>query len=257
MTRRRQHLPRFGIFAEGSHYSSARGLDALVELWRTLAVQRGISGERVDVHAFHKGQIELMSEHHDLEYAGVPPLDAAVAKAHADSHFDVLIVAFDALPENNELRDEKGCLAEMRWMFERFVARRVIPAPFIEDTKQLLEHYARDPRPPRARNHHPRVDAVFMEPEFEALVVCDEALVKGAFEVEDLDDWPNFRTGKPKAVLEAAVKCAGPRVRRRVRGDVKSNRHAWALEIVRKAVGARRFERHNIVRRLGALLSSR
>ena len=174
--------------------------------------------------------------------------------AHTDNHFDVRIVAFDALPENNELRDEKGCLAEMRWMFERFVARGVLPAPLIEDTKLLLEHYAKDPRPPRVRNHHPRVDAVFMEPEFEALVVCDEALVKQAFEVKDPEDWPNFRTEKPKAVLEGAVKSAGLRVRRRVRGDVKSNRHAWALEIVRKAPGSRRFQRHNIVRRLSAVL---
>ena len=71
MTPRRERLPRFGIFAEGSHYSSARGLDALVELWRTLAQQSGVAADRVDVHAFHKGQIELMSNRHELEYAGV------------------------------------------------------------------------------------------------------------------------------------------------------------------------------------------
>jgi hypothetical protein len=249
-----QPPPRFGLFVEGSHYSSLRGLDALVELWHSLAEQHGVTPERVDVQAFHKGQVELMAETRALEYAGVPPLDAVISKAHADSPFDILIVAIDALPENNELRDEKGCLAEMRWMFERFVAREILPQPFLEDTHQLLEHYAQDPRPPRTRNHYPRIDAVFMEPEFEALVVSDEGLVKIALEVEDPDEWPSFKNRPPKAILEAAVEAAGPRVRRRVRGDIKSNRHAWALEIVRKAAGRTRFAKHNIMQRLQAVL---
>ena len=250
-----QRGPRFGVFAEGAHYASARGWDAFVALWKHLAGLYGVVEDRLDVYGFHKGQIELMDGAPKFEFAGALALDAEIALAHADKPFDVLIVAFDALPENSKLR-ETGCLAEMRWVFERFLARQVLPATFRIDTERLLKHYAtEDDRPPRQRTHAPRVDAIFMEPEFETLIVCDERLVRRAFEVgKNPRPWPKFKRQPPKQVLDAAIDHAGERVRRRIRGDIKSNRRAWALEVARMAPQSTTFMSHNIMVRLRRLL---
>ena len=253
----RSKTPRFGMFVEGSHYASARGLDALVELWTSLAEFHGVIQNRVDVHAFHKGQIELMHESPEFEYAGTMPLDAAIAMEHDENPFDILIVAFDALPENSKLREETGCLAEMRWIFERFIERGILPQKFIEDSKNLLKHYSVEHgRARRQRDYWPRIDAIFMEPEFEALIVCDEGLVRRAFEVgRNPRPWPKFRKHPPKHVLDIAVEAAGEAVRRRVRGDIKSNRHGWALEVVRRASESSSFMSHAIMVRLQHVLA--
>jgi hypothetical protein len=115
----------------------------------------------------------------------------------------------------------------MRWVFERFTARKILPEKFRVDTERLLEHYAIESgRPPRHRTHAPRVDAIFMEPEFETLIVCDERLVRHAFNVgKNPRPWPKFKKQPPKQVLDAAIQVAGEDVRRRIRGDIKSNRH--------------------------------
>lgn len=251
----KKRITRFGIFAEGAHYTSTRGWDALVELWSALADLHGVMKDRVDVHSFHKGQIELMSEAPEFEYAGALALDAAISMAHRAKPFDVLIIAFDALPQNSKLR-EAGCLAEMRWIFERFVARKILPQPFIADAKALLEHYSVEGvRTPRKRDYWPRVDAIFMEPEFEALVICDEGLVRRALKVgKNPRPWPKFRKHPPKHVLDVAIEAAGGTVRRRVRGDIKSNRHGWALEIVRCASDSTQFMSHGIMVRFHQLL---
>jgi hypothetical protein len=258
MTRKSRPLPRFGVFAEGSNDASVRSWVALSELWKELARLHGVERKRVDVHGFHKGHIEMMDAELELEPTGALALDAQIALAYDEQPFDILIVAFDALPENQKLREETGCLAEMRWVFERFVARSVLPRPFLDDSERLLEHYSvEENREPRARAYAPRVDAIFMEPEFEALVVCDEGLVRRALEVgPNPRPWPKFKKQPPKVVLERAVDAAGPNVRRRVRGDTKSNRHSWALEIVRQATESDKFKQHGIMRRLQSLLES-
>jgi len=254
MSRRR--APRFGVFAEGAHDASARGWDAFAELWKQLAKLHGVTTDQLDVHGFHKGQIEHMAEDPKFERTGTLALDAEIALAHNEKPFDVLIVAFDALPANSKLR-ETGCLAEMRWVFERFVARGVLPEKFRPDTEQLLAHYAvEDGRPPRVRHHAPRVDAIFMEPEFETLIVCDERLVRRAFEVgKNPRPWPKFKKQPPKQVLDAAIAHAGDRLRRQIRGDIKSNRHGWALEVARRASESPTFMAHNIMVRLQRVLA--
>jgi hypothetical protein len=251
-----QRGPRFGVFAEGAHYTSARGWDAFVALWRQLARLHGVVEDHLDVYGVHKGQIELMDGDPKFEFAGALALDAAIALAHDVKPFDVLIVAFDALPANSKLR-ETGCLAEMRWVFERFLARRILPKKFRADTERLLKHYAvENDRPPRQRAHAPRVDAIFMEPEFETLIVCDERLVRRAFEVgKNPRPWPNFKKHPPKQVLDAAIELAGGDVRRRIRGDIKSNRHGWALEVARMARESTTFMSHNIMVRLQRVLA--
>jgi hypothetical protein len=254
---RKQRAPRFGVFVEGAHYTSARGWDALVELWKTLAELHGVVRDRVDVHGFEKGQIELMHADPEFRFAGKLPLDAAIAMAHDAKPFDVLVVAFDALPENSKLRDETGCLPEMRWIFERFLARNVLPHEFINDSRDALNHYRVETgRAARQRDYYPRIDAIFMEPEFESLVICDEGLVRRAFEVgNNPRPWPKFRKQPPKHVLDAAIDKAGAGVRRRIRGDIKSNRHGWALEVVRRAAESPIFMSHGIMTRLQHLLS--
>jgi hypothetical protein len=252
---RKKRAPRFGVFAEGAHYTSTRGWDAFVALWKALAGFHGLAGDRVDVYGFHKGQIELMDGAPKFEYAGATALDAYIAMAHDKKPFDILIVAFDALPENSKLR-ETGCLAEMRWVFERFVARGVLPELLVADAQHLLTHYSVEQgRVPRQRNYWPRVDAIFMEPEFETLVVCDEGLVRRALQVgQNPRPWPKFKKHPPKRVLDTAIAAAGEGVRRRVRGDIKSNRHGWALEIVKRAPESTLFMSHGIMVRLQRLL---
>lgn len=252
----RRVLPRFGLFVEGAHYTSGRGWDALVALWAELALCHGVQPDRVDVHGFHKGQIVMMAENPGFHFSGTQPLDVQIARAHKARPFDILIVAFDAMPANQELI-EPGCLSEIVFLVERMHIRGHLPAQFLGDAGRLLRHYAAVPRPPRTRSYAPRLDVVFMEPEFEALVVCDEQGVRAALDVPARTrDWPKFNIPgqRPKEVLSAAVEFASSALRGRIRGDVKSNRHAWALQIVRTAGRRPRMMAHPIMTRLAALL---
>ncbi len=124
----------------------------------------GVARERVAVHGFHKGQIVMMAVEPLFRFTGTQPLDVHIARAHEREPFDVLIVAFDAMPPNQEIV-EHGCLNEIRFLVERFVARRHLPAPFLADADRLLTHYSQMARPPRTRRYAPRLDAIFMEPE--------------------------------------------------------------------------------------------
>jgi hypothetical protein len=79
---KKERQPRFGVFAEGANYTSARGWDALVALWKQLAGLHGVAEERVDIYGFHKGHIELMDGIPKFEFAGALALDVAISLAH-------------------------------------------------------------------------------------------------------------------------------------------------------------------------------
>jgi hypothetical protein len=55
--------------AEGAHYTSARGWDAVVALWRQLARLHGVVDDYLDVYGVHKGQIERMDGDPKFEFA--------------------------------------------------------------------------------------------------------------------------------------------------------------------------------------------
>jgi hypothetical protein len=211
------------------------------------------------VHGFSKGHILKMAPSGPT-LPSTEPLDVRIARAYDASPFDVLIIAWDAVPANQDLI-VPGCLAETRYVIELFLKRRYLPAPFLADAGELLQHYAHNPRPVRRRAYAPRLDALYMNPMFEALVVSDEVLVKAAFGVKRAPKgWPAFHgySKKPdREVLGEALGFASDEVRRRVRGDIRSNKHGWALEIARHATDSANttFHAHNIMRRLGAVLT--
>lgn len=247
----------FGIFAEGSHTSDLRGRDPFSDLWHELCAKTaGTAPSRVQIYGFSKGQITLLGKPLD---ASLEPLDIFINRMHARDGFDNAVIAFDRKPPNELIPG--GCLRhEVNFILERFAARPHLPAPFRAEVDRLLAHYRDMPRQPRGPGRPPRgpLDFLYMNPMFEALLVSDEATIRRALGVvRRPKGWPSFdhRSSEPgRAVLQPAIQFAARSVRRKVRGDMESNKHGWALHFVREMKVNDTMYTHPIIDRLKTLL---
>lgn len=256
---------RFGFFVEGANTTSASGWDALSLLWQELCAHFGVARERVDVHGFSKAQI--------LALSGLPqgvrtttriPLDALVRVQHDKKPFEVLVVAFDAHPANQDLLPNSCLRTEVNFLLEAFARSRVLPQRFKAEAAALVTRYrshrgsARGPgRPPRGP-----LDAIYMDPMFEALVLADKAAWRDVFGLDRYPkDWPSTRRSDRHLdalmarMIDVGRSAKGATVPRHFHGDAKANKHAFALEAVRKAGPDSPLWQHPIAARLAEVLA--
>lgn len=248
-----------GLFVEGSDYTDVRGRKPLTELWEELCSR--LTNSRPVLHTFGITKAQIVALNETQKTPGSrEALDIFIERMYQKHAFDVVIVAFDSIPRNQHI--PHGCMrSEVNFVLQHFVHRNQLSAEWITSARFLLEYYDKFPQCPRGSGRPPRgnLDILYMDPMFEALLVADESSVLRAVGLDRRPkDWPkfDFTNQRPDSnILAHAVKFATPEVRRIIRGDMKSHKHDWALQIVRGAnAGATIFE-HPIARRLHTLLA--
>jgi hypothetical protein len=97
-----------------------------------------------------------------------------------------------------------------------------------------------------------------MDPEFEALVLSDEAALMRVFSFQRRPSgWPMLPpdpSRSPKSVLAEVVKVNRRHGPNYLRMSFQSNPHGWAREVVRNASSASPLWQHPIATRLQTLL---
>jgi hypothetical protein len=247
------------LFVEGSDYTDLRGRKPLTELWTELCSRLAVAPPALHIFGITKAQIVALNETQKTP-GSREALDIFIERMDQKYAFDVVIVAFDSVPRNQHI--PHGCMrSEVNFVLDHFIRRRRLSDQWIESARSLLDYYANHPRLPRGPGRPPRVnlDILYMDPMFEALLVADETSVLRAVGRERRPkDWPkfDFTNQRPDSnVLAHAVKFATPDVRRIIRGDMKSHKHDWALQIVRGADASANIFQHPIARRLHTLLA--
>jgi hypothetical protein len=253
--------PKFGVFAEGSR--AARGeLPKFEMLWLELSKRCGGDQDAIRVYDFHKGQIEALKYEPGKQPKGqgVEPLDVLIARMHGDEHFENAVIAFDRWPPNKALPSKPDCLRkEVNFILQAMKRRAILPTFFLNAAGALLEWYETAPRQPRTAGRPPfgPLEFLYMDPMFEGLLACDEPTVLRALGLERRPkDWPRFKTHSRKPdeeILRPAIEAAAAR-RKESLPDFRTDKHGWALRIIRAATADAKLWKHPIIKRLEKLL---
>lgn len=249
---------RVALFVEGANFTDLRGREELSSLWRTLCKKCDVVVPCAVV-GFSKSQLRKMERNSTIVESGPPPLHFLVAQHYDLEPFDRAIIAFDAFPENQEVVP-KGCQhEEIDFVLRHFAdASGFLPPQIIEAAAQLRRHYG-TPAERREARSTGALELLYMRPNFEALLVCDEPTVKRALlghGEKAPSKWPAFNThdrNPDQRSLPAAVDCASRAVRAKVRGKFSENKHGWAEYIVRHATAQSRMMNHPIAQRLRSI----
>lgn len=190
-------------------------------------------------------------------------LDALIGIEHDKKPFDILVVAFDSQPANQNLLPNSCLRTEVNFVLRAFAGSKVLPTTFARESAALIEHYKKDPKHPRGPGRPPRirVDALYMDPMFEALVLSDMAAWRGVFGLKSSPkDWPSIKRSDRHLdqlmakLIEVGKAVKGAKVPPYLHGDAKANKHAFALEAIRNAGSSSPLWRHAIAVRLAELL---
>lgn len=262
MVSKRSAPPSFGIFAEGAPVTDPRSRrDTFRDLWQELCARCGrTTPDRIHVFGISKAQIVSLKDDVGTKRPDREPLDLLIQRMHARHGFDVAIIAFDRIPRNQYVPHD--CMrSEVDFVLGRLHKRKLLPVPMLKAAGRLLKHYEQQPRKPRGAGHPPRecLNVVYMDPMFEGLLVADERTVLRALGHKTRPkDWPRFNQNERQPVeniLRHAVELAEPAVRRRIHGNMKTNRHGWASQIVRTAQPDAPLFQHEIALRLRTVLA--
>lgn len=257
---RQTRVLRLALFVEGPPHFDLSGRVHLKNLWNRLCGLSGVTGS-LQVVGFSKSQLRKMAHRPEIRDSGTQPLDRLVAQHYDREVFDRAIVAFDALPDNQEVVP-KGCRHnEIDFVLEHFEASPQLPHQIRAAATRLRAHYATDPSRRTMRDPGP-LEILYMWPNFEGLLVSDEPTVKRALIGHNRPTptkWPTFTAtirNPDQSVLPQAVACASKAARDIVRGTFKINKRGWAEYIIRYAQPNSRILKHPITRRLASVARS-
>jgi hypothetical protein len=252
----KQAPPSFGLFAEGSSYTD-RNRKPFEELWALLADHFGFDAT-LRIYGFDKSQILGMAPPRDVKPSR-ERLDVFVERMFQRDKFEHAIIAFDRIPSNEYLGDP--CLrTEVNFLLKGLGASETLNRRFREEARRLLNLYEKFPQTPRGPGRPPRgsLDIIYMEPMFEGIFLVDEQSVLRGLGIQRVPKgWPKFakHSHHPDIhILANAIRFAEPGVRNRVRGDLKSNKAGWALQIAKQAAADAALWKHEILQRLSLLL---
>lgn len=256
---------RIGLFVEGTNELTPGGRDDLAELWRGLAERVGGVPTRIDVHGFTKQQLVLLDPGSTIKVAFKLALDVHIERKHKLREFDRLVIAFDALPANQNVVSAGlgSCLATERDFLLSGLARSaILPQRFKASAAALLKHHSDNRGVARPRTQPPfgDVEVIYMEPDFESLVLTDPVAVRKVFSLSRAPNtWPKMPyLGKDPAVAFMRIVDAhrrnGPVY---LRQPYKARKHAWAHEVVKHATVQSALFTHVIAERLRVLVLQR
>ena len=262
-----------GLFVEGS-----RGTDPLrddfAKMWELLCKHCGHDDIELQIVGISKGNIIELRDLQPRATAtalvkgatqlsgGKESLDVAIQRLHVAKPLDRVIIAFDRWPSNQFISVEDQKLAcpmrpEVTFVLDKLAKSSKLDDKLKEATRGLLERYrSGDTLTPRA-GALGRVEVLFMDPMFEALLVHDEPTVRKALGVVDKapKNWPTFKTlerALDKAVLDPAVQSAI-----RGRHSYSGAKARWGHTIVKAAAPDAKLWKHPLTQRLCRLLAVR
>lgn len=262
----RPATPRVGLFVEGAPSTDIEGSARLRDLWcdlvrRTVRLA-AVPPDRLFVYGFSKGQLTVLSPLYPVGAVkpSADPLDVLVERMVVQDSLTHVVVAFDERPPNQFLPN--ACMrAEVDVVLEALANRSTLASHIRTDAAAVRIHYAKPPpRIPRGQGHPPRkcVDVIFMRPEFEGMLVCDDAALRHALDVTRKPaGWPKLPGAKPKDTLQKALSALSAQQFRKFAGKAgggrfHSNPHGWARVIVQNAPD--RLFGHEIPRRVDEVL---
>jgi len=238
--RNRRHV---GLFVEGVNTLTSRSRDDLAELWRHQCSRLGRTSD-VAVYGFSKHQLVLMDPGQKLPNKTKIPLDVFIKQKFDEEPFDVLIIAFDAEPENQAIttvpEGQAPCLRlEKDFVLTRLADSSFVPERFRRASRQLLAHYERQRATPRPPSVPPigAVELVYMAPMFEDLILHDRIALRDVFGLSKTPkSWPELEgQRRPDFVLKKIVDAHRRTGPKHLRVTFDAAKHAWALEVLRKA----------------------
>ncbi|MHB8421095.1 MAG: hypothetical protein ACYDCL_23750 [Myxococcales bacterium] len=267
MSRRRTVV---GLFAEGSRLTDPLR-DDFSRLWRALAAHCersielkvfGIQKEQiVRLHRTKPGATELSKRSRTRATGAADPLDVLIERTRRRERLDRVIIAFDRKPPNQYLTEAEARIAchmrpEVSFVLRFLGESTVLDEAFRQSAATLLERYqASGEIQPRERSDG-AVEILFMDPEFEHLLVSDEQTVRAGLAVQSRPkDWPSFklkhRNERLKLVLDRAVDSV-----KGTQGGYSKAKSRWGRIFVEAATGDAALWDHPIASRLCRLLAA-
>lgn len=147
-------------------------------------------------------------------------------------------------------------------MLHHFSVSGNLPKPFKNACSEIRKRYRKRPKlPSRGPGRPPRTacDLLYMSPEFETVLVADDAAVRKVFSLEKRPkDWPTLPPAPSqdaKDVIRALVERFKKNGPTHLRADYDRHPHAWAREIIRHAGADSPLWAHPVTQRLRLLLA--
>jgi hypothetical protein len=186
---------RVALFVEGADDAAPRTSTTWLErIWNDHLTGAAGRHRFVAVHGISKRNVLALDPDHP-PLVGTEALDDMLVRLGAGKEFDAAVVAWDVLPRWDDL--PAPCRWEEQVRFYKHLSdSRAIPPTWVEYARRRRDDYRSRPRASqRAGPPSVRPGAILplcMDPEFESLLVGNEAAVKRAFGLEgSVRDWPN------------------------------------------------------------------
>jgi hypothetical protein len=229
------------LCVEGSHaFNPGQAVNEFDNLWiQTIGAALGGARHELALLPLNKGNLVAAS---GAPVVGAAPFQVLLAAAISRSAAEAVVVIWDLVPP--WAPDAPTC----RWNECIALLRAVaddpdLAAPWRDAAARLLQEY--EGRPQHAKqSRQSRVTAngielVCIHMEFESLLLVHEGAVREALGLrgQRIREWPRWPASileerDPKAVVAQAVRLADRAVRRRVRGDMRTNPHGWAAHLL-------------------------
>jgi hypothetical protein len=259
---------RVGLFVEGSQATKPLRPD-FTALWKKLAEHCGHEIELL-VYPVTKKQIlllkpadlparpnatNLVKKGQTQIVGGGEPLDVTIDRAYREDDLDRVVIGFDRWPPNQELTVEEQEMAcqmrpEVAFVLRRLAASGKLPEKFRGAALALLTRYESTQELQPRQGPLGALEVLFMNTEFEALFIEDEATVRKALGIKKKKphDWkafPKHEREYNKSVLDRAIFAAT-----NMRTAYSSAPARWGRKFVEAADANAKLWRHPIVARL-------
>lgn len=238
----------YALLAEGPVNATDAELKIFVELWHVYLASLGIALPAAVV-PIHKPHLVAMDSDLPKMSGASEPLDHLLARVIDEYQIEAVVIAWDLTPpwdpdaeedrycRWNETKKLYGCLAESEALADEWKASCRERADKLAGRNRPSDRIAAF----TLRRHG--VVAICMEPEFEALLAQDDGQIMQALGLSQrsANGWPK-RWGasgqNPKTLLRQAVVAARmsrpkPPPTKRIRGDMRTAKHAWGLHFLR------------------------
>lgn len=248
---------RVALFVEGS--SAPPGRATLDHAWNSILESAGLrSFDRY--YPISKTHLVAMDPSKPKMSGAAEGFDDYVRRMHQRDSFDAVVVAWDLAPPWDT--SAPGC----RWqetlsIYDNIQKRKRIPDPFLSwASGRYMELKAR--KNPSARTALPKLEKgsiwpVCMEPEFESLLISDEKALKRAVGLSGVQarNWPSRKINQNKRFLAEAIVAASQDIKKRIRGDWRTNQYGWCEYLVKQLAAESYWASHQVVLRLREILS--
>lgn len=238
----------YALLAEGPVNATDAELNVFVELWQEYLGSLSVVTPAV-VIPIHKLHLIAMDPNLPKMSGASEPLDYLLARVIDQHEIEAAVIAWDLTPPwDPDAEEDRYCRwNETRKLYTLLAASEVLDEEWRASCHSRASEFATRNRPGdrsaafTLRKHG--IVAICMEPEFESLLAQDDGQIMRALGLSQrpATGWPRRwgASGKnPKTLLREAVVAAKkhrPKTTptKRIRGDMRTAKHAWGLHFLR------------------------